>query len=60
MKFYENMNPIERKIMILKAVRESSALEGMKAATQVCTQEIQKLQPPSQSSAEKSPVSTKR
>ncbi|ACL05764.1 hypothetical protein [Desulfatibacillum aliphaticivorans] len=44
MKFFENMDPIEREIMILKAVLGSVSLEGMKRAAEECESEIAKLE----------------
>ncbi len=43
MEFYEKMDPIDREIMILEAVRGSVALEGMEKAAQECYEEILRL-----------------
>lgn len=40
MEFYEQMNPVDRKIMLLKAVRYSVAMEGMKEASEKIVREI--------------------
>ena len=40
MEFVEDMDPIEREIMILEAVQGSVAVEGMKKAAQECQAEI--------------------
>ena len=44
MKFYEQKDPIERKIMLLKAVCGSTLIEGMEKAAHECREEIFKLQ----------------
>lgn len=44
MTFYEHMNPVDRKIMILKAVLYDVRMEGMERAAQECIQEIQELE----------------
>ena len=43
MEFFEEMDPIEREIMILEAVQGSVAVEGMEKAAQECRTEILKL-----------------
>jgi len=43
MEFFEEMDPIEREIMILEAVQGSVAVEGMEKAAQECQAEILKL-----------------
>jgi len=43
MEFFEEMDPIEREIMILEAVQGSVAVEGMEKAAQECQTEILKL-----------------
>ncbi|MBI9047717.1 MAG: hypothetical protein JEZ06_24750 [Anaerolineaceae bacterium] len=43
MKFFENMDPLEREIMILEAVQGSVSIEGMKRAAKECQREISKL-----------------
>jgi len=44
MKFYKQKNPIERKIMLLKAVCGSTVIEGMEKAAHECREELFKLQ----------------
>lgn len=44
MKFYKKKNPIERKIMLLKAVCGSTVIEGMEKAAHECREELFKLQ----------------
>lgn len=44
MKFYEQMNPVDRKIMLLKAVRYSVAMEGMKETSEKIVREIAELE----------------
>jgi hypothetical protein len=43
MEFFEEMDPIEREIMILEAVQGSVAVEGMEKAAQECQTEILRL-----------------
>ena len=43
MEFFEEMDPIEREIMILEAVQGSVSVEGMEKAAQECQAEILKL-----------------
>jgi len=43
MEFFEEMDTIEREIMILEAVQGSVAVEGMEKAAQECQTEILKL-----------------
>lgn len=44
MKFYENMEPVKRKAMVLKAVANSVALEGMNEAAEACMNDYLKIQ----------------
>lgn len=44
MKFYEKMSPIDRKIMLLKAVRYSVAMEGMQKASENFARKISVLE----------------
>jgi hypothetical protein len=44
MKFYKQKKPIERKIMLLKAVCGSTVIEGMEKAAHECREELFKLQ----------------
>ncbi len=44
MKFYKQKNPVERKIMLLKAVCGSTVIEGMEKAAHECREELFKLQ----------------
>lgn len=44
MKFYENMEPVKRKAMVLKAVANSVALEGMNEAAEACMNDFFKIQ----------------
>ena len=44
MRFFEEMDPLDRKIMLLKAVRHSVAMEGMKETTRDFTKEISNLE----------------
>ena len=44
MKFYKQKKPVERKIMLLKAVCGSTLIEGMEKAAQECREELFKLQ----------------
>jgi hypothetical protein len=44
MKFYMQKGPIERKIMLLKAVCGSTFIEGMDKAADECREELLKLQ----------------
>ncbi len=44
MKFYEEKSPVERRVMILKAVRGSALIEGMNSAAEKCRQELFELQ----------------
>ncbi len=43
MKFYENLNPVERKKIVLRAVEVDSYMEGMTVAREECAQELRKL-----------------
>jgi hypothetical protein len=43
-KFYKQKGPIERKIMLLKAVCGSTFIEGMDKAADECREELLKLQ----------------
>jgi hypothetical protein len=43
MKYYKKMNPIDRKLMILKAAKGSALIEGMKKAADECDKEISEL-----------------
>jgi hypothetical protein len=44
MKFYKQKDPIERKIMLLKAVCGSTFIEGMDKAANECREELLKVQ----------------
>ncbi|MBF0508550.1 MAG: hypothetical protein HQK57_06435 [Deltaproteobacteria bacterium] len=44
MKFFEQKDEVERRIMILKAVRGSVLMEGMEKAAEGCEKEIRRLQ----------------
>jgi hypothetical protein len=44
MKFYENLDPVERKKMVLRAVAFSSAMEGMSQAKQECIENLAALE----------------
>lgn len=44
MKFYEQMNPVDRKIMLLKAVSHDAAMEGMVEESAKCLVEAIELQ----------------
>jgi len=44
MKFYENLDPVERKKLILRAVATSSYLEGMDASVKACLENLAALE----------------
>ena len=44
MKFYEEVNPLDRELMLLKAVRFSTALEREKVAANKLIDEIRRLE----------------
>lgn len=44
MKYYENLDPLERKKLVLRAVAFSSAMEGMQQSRQECLEELRALE----------------
>ena len=44
MKYYENLDPVERKKLVLRMVAFSSALEGMSQSKQECLEELRDLE----------------
>lgn len=44
MKFYERLDPVERRKLVLGAVAFSSAMEGMDGATEECLSELRDLE----------------
>jgi len=44
MKFFKKLNPVERKIMILKSVQSSALIEGMQVAVNDCQNKINRLE----------------
>ena len=44
MKYYENLDPIERKKLVLRAVAVDSYMEGMDQSVADCLEELRKLE----------------
>lgn len=44
MKYFERLNPLERKKLVLGAVAFSSAMEGMDASRDQCLEELRTLE----------------
>lgn len=44
MKFYERLNPIKRKKLVLNTVASSAVMEGMGASKAECLEELRKLE----------------
>ena len=44
MKYYENLDPIERKKLVLRAVAVDSYMEGMDQSVTDCLEELRKLE----------------
>lgn len=56
MKYYENLDPIERKKLVLRTVAFSSAMEGMSQAKQECLDELRALERKNTTVATRQPV----
>ncbi len=44
MRYYENLDPVERRRLVLGAVAFSSAMEGMSEARDSCLKELRELE----------------
>ena len=59
MKYYENLDPLERKKLVLRTVAFSSAMEGMSQAKQECLNELRALERNKTTAAIQQPVAQK-
>jgi hypothetical protein len=56
MKFYERLNLVERKKMVLNAVASSSVMEGMLEAKIDCLKELERLENPNVALRDSPPI----
>ncbi|MBF0246905.1 MAG: hypothetical protein HQL36_02360 [Alphaproteobacteria bacterium] len=59
MKFYERLDPLERKKLVLRAVAVDSYMEGMGQSVRDCLEELRKLETAEASATASAPVPQK-